>query len=334
MKDVARLAGVSLGTVSNVLNSPDRVAEPTRERVIEAITKLGWVRNESARQLRAGRSHAVGMIVLDIANPFFGDVIRGAESFCREQGYLLHIGDSNQLQEREDDLLRHFEQNRVRGVVLAPIGLDFAAADLLRLRSIPVVLADRSNSSSFCAVGCDDLEGGRIGVAHLLDQGHRRITFVGGPAILAQVRDRRRGAEMALAAVPDSEPLLVIETPMLDVESGISAAAQVAALPDAERPTAVFAGNDLVAIGMLQGLMAAGMRIPDDMAIIGYDDIGFAAASAVPLSSVRQPRFELGATAAQLLFAEIAALDDNLPHAHSMIRLAPELAARESTAVR
>ncbi|MDR1768573.1 MAG: LacI family transcriptional regulator [Propionibacteriaceae bacterium] len=332
MKDVAQLARVSVGTVSNVLNRPSRVSSATRQRVEDAIDKLGWVRNESARQLRAGRSDAVGMIVLDISNPFFADVIRGAEAFCHEQGYLVHIGNSDQVQDRQDDLLRHFEQHRVRGVLLAPISSDLGLCDQLKRRGIPVVLVDRTTSGGFCAVGVDDVEGGRLAVGHLLEQGHRRLAFVGGPGSLAQVRDRRLGGDLALARVADAAAMLVVSTPTLDVASGLAAAGEIAALPDGERPTGVFACNDLVAIGLLQGFVAAGLAIPGDVAIIGYDDIDFAAASAVPLSSVRQPRFELGATAARLLFDEIAAADEQAAHSHSMIRLAPELVGRQSTA--
>ena len=125
--------------------------------------------------------------------------------------------------------------------------------------------------------------------------------------------------------------LLAISTPSLDVESGIRAASELAALPDGERPTAVFAANDLMAIGMLQGFVTAGVRVPDDIAIIGYDDITFAAAAAVPLSSIRQPRTELGRRAAELLLAEIEAADSDGPHQHEQVRFLPELVVRRST---
>lgn len=333
MKDVAALARVSVGTVSNVLNSPELVAEATRERVELAIEKLGWVRNESARQLRAGHSRSIGMLVMDIANPFFADVVRGAEEFLYQQGYSVHIGNSDQRTDRETMLLDQFERQRVRGVLLAPIGENPERAVRLRQRGIPVVLVDRAaGATDFCSVGMDDIEGGRVAMEHLVSQGHRRLAFVGGPSSLAQVRDRRRGADIALAAGPSGTSLLVVSTSLLDVESGTMAAAELLALGDTERPTAVFAANDLLAIGLLQGFVLAGIRVPEEIAIIGYDDIAFAAAAAVPLSSIRQARGMLGAQAAELLFEEISTADTGDPHEHRTVRSAPELVVRRSSA--
>ena len=332
MKDVATLAGVSVGTVSNVLNSPDLVSAATQERVRQAIDKLGWVRNESARQLRAGRSRSVGMVVIDIANPFFTDVVLGAEDHFHLAGYAVHVGNSAQTAEREVAHLALFEEQRVRGILLAPIREMTERVAELRRRGIAVVLVDRmTNGNDYCSVGVDDLEGGRLAVQHLIDQGHRSIAFVGGPSTLHQVRDRRMGAELATARAGDGVVLLTISTPSLDFESGIRAASELAALPDGERPTAVFAANDLVAIGMLQGFVTAGVAVPDDIAIIGYDDITFAAAAAVPLSSIRQPRTELGRRAAELLLAEIEAADGDVPHEHEQVRFLPELVVRRST---
>lgn len=331
MKDVAALAGVSVGTVSNVLNTPARVAPGTRERVQMAIDKLGWVRNETARQLRAGHSNTIGIVVLDVANPYFTDVLKGAEEFLYGQGFSVYIGNSDQYPEREVTLLQHFQRNQVQGVLLAPIGASSEEATLLVQRRIPVVLMDRADNPDFCGVGADDIEGGRLAIKHLLEQGHQKLSFVGGPSALPQVRDRRRGAELALEASAEEGSLLVISSPTLDVASGRSAAEEILALPEGERPTAVFGANDLIAIGMLQGFVSAGLRIPEDIAIIGYDDVEFAAAAAVPLSSIRQPRQKIGEKSAELLFEEIEALAESREHQHQTVRFAPELVARQST---
>jgi LacI family transcriptional regulator len=333
MKDVAALAGVSLGTVSNVLNSPDIVAEPTRRRVELAIAKLGWIPNEPARQLRAGRSRSIGMIVMDIANPFYTDLVIGAENCVQERGYSVQVGNSAQEADRENAQLLVLMQQRVRGVLLAPIwGIDERVRQL-KLRGIPVVLLDRAgNQSDFCSVSTDDVEGGRLAVQHLLDQGHTTIAVVGGPGNLQQVRDRRLGAELATSRQDGSARLLTISTPHLDVEAGVRTAEEIVLMPSNERPTAVFAANDLLAIGLLQGFVTAGLRVPEDMAIVGYDDIAFAAAAAVPLSSVRQPRLAIGCRAAELLFDEIAAGDRDESHDHQQIRFTPELVVRRSSA--
>lgn len=332
MRDVAALAQVSVGTVSNVLNSPARVSELTRLRVQDAIDKLGWVPNESARQLRAGRSRSIGMVVMDIANPFFTDVAMGAEKLLYDQQYTVQIGNSDQDPARELALLERFEQQRVGGVLFAPIEDSPERALRLRRRGIPVVIVDRVGASTdFCSVGVDDIAGGRLAGQHLLDQGHRRLAFVGGPTALPQVRDRRRGMELATDQARDDVTLLAISTPALGIADGLSGAAEILSLPEPERPTAVFAACDLVAIGLLQGFVTAGLRVPDDIAIIGYDDIAFAAAAAVPLSSIRQPRDEIGRTSAELLVQEIEADDTGVPHRHEVVRLIPQLVVRRST---
>jgi LacI family transcriptional regulator, galactose operon repressor len=332
MKDVAALAGVSVGTVSNVVNSPAMVAEPTRQRVERAIAKLGWVPNESARQLRAGRSRSIGMVVMDIANPFFTDLVLGAEDWLNEQGYSVQVSNSASKPSRESAQLALFEQQRVRGVLYAPIwGLDERIRQLRR-RGIPVVLLDRAgNEADFCSVSVEDVEGGRLAVGHLLDQGHSNIAFVGGPSRLQQIRDRRQGAELARLQRGGSGNLLIISTPGTDTASGVAAADEIIALPAGERPTAVFAANDLVAIGLLQGFMTHGFAVPHDVAIIGYDDITFAASAAVPLSSIRQPRADLGRRAAELLLEEIEAVGQKVDHDHQQVRFTPELVVRRST---
>jgi LacI family transcriptional regulator len=334
MKDVAALADVSLGTVSNVVNSPDLVSEKTRERVTTAIAKLGWVPNESARQLRAGRSRAIGMVVLDIANPFFTDLVLGAEDYVQERGYFVQVSNSAQEPGREHSHLKLLEQQRVGGVLLAPIwGLSDQVTQLQR-RGIPVVLLDRAgDATDLCSVSVDDVEGGRLAMQHLLDHGHTHIALVGGPGELQQVRDRRLGAEVARSRHGNAD-VLTISTPNLDTASGVAAAGELVALPPSERPTAVFAANDLLAIGVLQGFVTQGLRVPEDVAIIGYDDVSFAAAAAVPLSSIRQPRRELGRRAAELLFDEIETSISGEPHEHQAVRFSPELIVRRSSTVR
>ena len=332
MRDVAALAKVSLGTVSNVLNSPDRVAEVTRIRVQAAIDKLGWVPNESARHLRAGRSRSIGMVVMDIANPFFTDVVKGAESLLYGQQYSVQVGNSDSDPDRESTLLERFEQERVGGVLFAPIDESIERVVRLRRQGIPVVMVDRAGSSpDFCSVGVDDLVGGRLAGQHLIERGHRRLAFVGGPSSLYQVRDRRRGIELAVEQAGDEYSLLAVSTPELSLDAGVATAGELASLAEIERPTAVFAANDLLAIGMLQGFMTAGLRVPRDVAIIGYDDIAFAAAAAVPLSSIRQPRQDIGRKSAELLLTEIRAADAGEEHRHEVIRFTPQLVVRRST---
>ncbi|MEU8892326.1 LacI family DNA-binding transcriptional regulator [Streptomyces sp. NPDC048442] len=330
IKDVARVAGVSVGTVSNVINRPSSVAEATRGRVQAAIDRLGYVRSESARQLRAGSSRMISLLVLDMGNPFFVDVARGAERTAREAGLGVMLCNSGQDPAEEATYLSLFAEQRVRGVLLTPADATGRNIDAFRRHSIPFVLVDRvAEGTAECSVSVDDVTGGTLAVRHLLATGHRDIAFVGGPARLRQVQDRREGAHAALAAagLPPGA-LREIPTDRLDVAAGRDAGARLLGLAD--RPTAVFCANDLLALGLLQAMYAAGVGIPEELAIVGYDDIEFAAAAAVPLTSVRQPAVQLGTMAAELLLDELSDTAGT-DHEHRRVVLRPELVVRRST---
>jgi LacI family transcriptional regulator len=218
----------------------------------------------------------------------------------------------------------------VQGVLITPVAGADERLSRLQRRGTPVVLVDsRSPTGGQCSVAVDDVLGGDVALAHLLDTGHQRVAFVGGPLGLRQVADRLDGARRALrrAGRPPAG-LDVIETPALNVPAGQQAGAQLAALPPGQRPTAVFCANDLIALGLLQEMTTRGIRVPADLAIVGYDDIDFAAAAAVPLSSVRQPRQQLGRTAAQLLLDEALAPDG---HTHRQVMFEPALVVRRSS---
>lgn len=327
--DVAARAGVSLGTVSNVLNRPERVAAKTRDKVLRAIEELGFVRNEAARQLRAGQSRTVGLVVLDVGNPFFTDLAAGVERTAAAAGLSVVLCNSNDDSGRERHYLSMLQEQRSFGVLITPVGDENAAIEEIRRRGIPVVLVDRAAGSQQCSVSVNDFVGGQLAVAHLVEQGHRRIGFVGGPLGIVQVRERLAGARAAIATAglrPDA--LVVIETARLDVASGRGSGPELAALSKRRRPTAVFCANDLLALGLLQDAVRRQLRVPDDLAILGYDDIEFAAAAAVPLSSIRQPRAQLGQAAMEMLLDEATNPDD---HQHRQVVFEPDLVVREST---
>ncbi|HYP74017.1 MAG TPA: LacI family DNA-binding transcriptional regulator, partial [Microbacterium sp.] len=211
VKDVAAAASVSVGTVSNVLNRPEKVAPATVERVQAAIDALGFVRNDAARQLRAGRSRSIGLIVLDSANPFFAEVARGAEERAAAQGMSVLLGNSGQEPERESAYLDLFREQRVNGVLLTPTVLDPGPVRRLADAGVTVVLVDGElPGSATPSVAVDDVEGGYLAVSHLLALGRRRIAFVGGPLSIRQVADRLAGARRALREVPDAD-LEIIE---------------------------------------------------------------------------------------------------------------------------
>jgi LacI family transcriptional regulator len=329
VKDVAAAAGVSLGTVSNVLNRPDRVSATTRQRVEQAMSDLGFVRNESARSLRAGQSRTLAYVMLDAGNPFFSDVAQGIELAAEDTGLSLFICNSDNRASREATHLTHLQQQRVQGILITPVDPDAEALDAIARHGTPLVIVDRTRRrEDFCSVAVDDVLGGRLAVEHLVDRGHTRVAFVGGPLTIGQVSDRYTGAQQAWAeAGLPPEDLVLLPCTALSVAEGRSAGERLAGLPTRRRPTAAFCANDLTALGLLQQSTTSGRRVPGDLAIVGYDDIEYAAAAAVPLTSVRQPRQELGRTAAELVLDEAT----NPNHAHQQVTFTPELVARAST---
>lgn len=295
VKDVAAAAGVSVGTVSNVLNNPAKVAPATVDRVHLAIEELGFVRNDAARQLRAGQSRTIGLVVLDVGNPFFTDLARGAEQRAAEEGLSVLLGNSSESTERESAYIDLFEEQQVQGLLIAPIGDSLARLRRLRERGTPTVLVDRQvDLPDFSSVSVDDVAGGAMAATHLISRGRRRIVLVGGPLGLRQVDDRIAGAQKAVGDAPDVT-LEVMDIDALTIAHGRSAGEALLRRPAGDMPDAVFAANDLVAIGIVQAFgMNGTVSIPGDVAVIGYDDIDFAQATVVPLTSVRQPRELLG----------------------------------------
>ncbi|MEV6601801.1 LacI family DNA-binding transcriptional regulator [Actinoplanes sp. NPDC051346] len=332
VKDVAASAGVSLGTVSNVMNRPEVVSPATRERVERAMAELGFVRNESARQLRAGTSRSLAYVMLDGSNPFFHDVAQGIELAAEDADLSLFICNSNSRADREEVHLDRLVQQRVQGVLITPVDPEAPHLAEIGRRGIPIVIVDRVGAGgAFCSVAVDDVLGGRIAVEHLAEQGHTRVAVVGGPEAIGQVRERLEGARQIWAELGlPPEGLTHLPTAALSVAEGRSAGERLAGIPARRRPTAAFCANDLLALGLLQQSIGAGLRIPEDLAIVGFDDIDFAAAAAVPLTSVRQPRQELGRAAAQLVLDEAT----NPRHEHRQLSFVPELVARASTVPR
>ncbi len=328
IRDVASRAKVSVGTVSNVLNRPEVVAPATRDRVLGAIVELGFVRNDAARQLRSGTPRAIGLVVLDVGNPFFTDVARGVEDTASDAGHAVILCNSDLSAQREARHVELLAEQRVHGVLITPVAADLAPVRRLRERGLSVVLLDHpTDDPDLCSVAVDDRAGGELALAHLLAEGYRRIVMVNGPSRQHQARQRHQGAVDAVhdAGLP-AECLEEVRMPLMNVASGRAAAEDLLARPN--RPDAVFCANDLLALGVLQVLVRAGVRVPDDIAIVGYDDIDFAAAAAVPLTSVRQPRELIGRTAADLVLAETLTPDE---HEHRQVLFTPELVVRESS---
>ncbi|MCX6437408.1 MAG: substrate-binding domain-containing protein [Actinobacteria bacterium] len=328
LRDVARQAGVSVGTVSNVLNRPDVVSPKTLERVQKTIAQLGFVPNGFARQLRSGYSRTIGLVVPDVANPFFTEVARGVEDAASKRDYAVFLCNSDESLEKENKYLSVLIQQQVRGVLITPSDSKSHQYENLRERGISVALLDtETKNASQCSVSVDDVRGGEIAIEHLASLGHREIAWVTGPETIPQVADRTAGV-MRAAKIAKVE-ISTIRVALMNSAQGTDAVKKILALK--KMPSAIFCGNDLLAFGVMRGLLDAGIKIPEDVSLLGYDDIAFGNSAAVPLSSISQPAYQLGVTAAELLISEC---EENEVHAHQQIKFQPQLVMRASTATK
>lgn len=329
IREVATLADVSLGTVSHYINHPDRVSPEKQARIQRAIDQLGFVRNNAAWQLRLGRSATIAYIAPDVSNPFFATIAEGVEQRAAIEGLSVFIANSSGSREREDAYLEMFEAHRVQGMLVAsPEPIEDRLLQVGARGTPSVLVGQRAHSPAQASVSIDDATGGYLAVRHLLDTGCRRIAFVGGPLGIRQIADRLEGASNAIREVPDAT-LEVVNVTDRTISGGRVVARAIAARSERTRPDGIFAANDLLALGILQILVVDhGIRVPDDIAIIGYDDIEFGESSIIPLSSIRAPHEEFGIAAVKLLVNEMAAEPDD-QEKHLVFR--PELVVRQST---
>ncbi|SKC66918.1 LacI family DNA-binding transcriptional regulator [Plantibacter cousiniae (nom. nud.)] len=329
---VARLAGVSNATVSNTLNRPEIVAPATRERVLAAIEELDFVPNRAAATLRQGTNRLIGLVIPDIANPFYSAIARGVTEAAAEHGYTVALCVSHDDPHLE---LRHFEmlaEHRAAGALVAPLTADASRLAQLRRVGSRLVLMDRTApEGTGCSVAIDDVHGGELAVAHLLASpapaSDRSIVLVNGDLAIPQCADRREGARNAfIAAGLDPDDLREVTVDEMTVDSGRIAGRRIAA--ETPRPTGVFCTNDQLALGVIRGLNDGGLAVPDEVSVVGYGDLALAADGRVPLTTVEQPKDELGRVAVEILLAELGA--DRAAHEHVTRTLEPHLVVRES----
>ena len=305
IRDVARLAGVSSMTVSRVINESQRVRPETRRRVEEAIAELGYVPSSLARGLSRRRTGTLAVIVPDVANPFFTMVVRAAEEVARRGGYRVILCDTRADLAVERDVVEELIAHRVEGIVIAPVS-NRSGAHLRRMNSfgVPCVLVDRTlpGAETDAVVG-DSVGGARRLVEHLISLGHRRIGLIVESDEVSTARDRRRGYGDALAAagIPLDEELVVETT--VDPEGGAEGMRQL--LGRERRPSAVFTVNNLVALGAIEAVRGAGLEVPDDVALVCFDDIEYASRLYPFLTVLEQPAEMFGTVATQLLLERI-----------------------------
>ena len=335
VKDVAALAGVSVGSVSNVINRRESVRPDVRERVEAAIAQLGYKPNPTAQALRRGTSPLVGVAVFDLTNPFFMEAAAAMERVLSREGYIMTLSSTHASVREERDLLEALGRQAVRGVLLTPADSSHEAATRLVEEGTPVVLFDAADApEGLPSVSIDDRAGAALAIEHLLALGHQRICFLNGPADMRQSLQRLAGVRDAIEhwqrlTGSDNVRLTVRNAEAYTAQAGYAAAeeaiAEARAASEGAAPTAVFCANDLLAVGVMSALRVAGVSIPVDVSVIGFDDIPLAAQMPVPLTTIRQPMDELGAAAAELLLS-----GPDAPTQHQTF--SPVLTIRESTA--
>ena len=305
IRDVARLSGVSPMTVSRVINDSERVSPETRRRVEQAIAELGYVPSRLARGLSRQRTGTLAVIVPDVANPFFTAIVRAAEEVARRADYQVILCDTRSDLSVERDVIEELISHRVEGMVIAPVS-DRSATPLMRLAEfgVPFVLIDRTVPGVDCDVVLGDSSGGaRQLVEHLTSLGHRRIGFIVESDDVSTARDRRRGYEAALGAAGIAlDPALVVNA-SADPSGGLAGMTRLLELQ--ERPTAVFTVNNLAAVGAIEAVRAAGLEVPDDVALVCFDDIEYASRLYPFLTAMEQPAQTFGTLGAQLLLERI-----------------------------
>jgi LacI family transcriptional regulator len=325
LRDIAKHAGVSVGTASNVLNRPGLVAPETVKRVQQVIEELGYIPNGYVKQMSAGHSRTLGLVVPNVSNPFFAEVARGVEDAAAKKNYAVFICNTSESAVREERFMGVLIEQMVKGVLITPTSLKPGHIKTLKERGISVTLIDApGKSASECSVSVNDVRGGEIAIEHLVSLGHKHVAWVCGPETIPQALDRSKG--VATAAKLHKVQIETIRTTGMKFDCGVEAAEQFLAM--SPRPTAIFCANDLMALGVMRTLIAAGVKIPEDVSLIGYDDIEFAPSAAVPLSSIAQPAYQLGFTATNLLLSECEGIET---HAHQDVRFQPELVVRSST---
>ena len=325
IKDIARLAGVSHSTVSRALRNSPLIPAQTAHRIQKIAQEAGYTASAVARSLVTKKTHAIGVVVTSIADPFNGEVVAGIEEFANEHGYSVILANSQADPEREVTMVRSFQERRVDGILVASSRVGALYVPLLSELGIPIVLLNNQHPSEFVhSVMIDDASGGYEATRHLITLGHKRIAYVGDQFGLHSDVERHAGYKRALmeADLPVLKSLVVHGDGK--PEGGRQAAQQL--LGQQDGPTGIFCYNDMSALGVLEEIAAKGLSVPEDISVVGFDDIFFAALLQPPLTTVRQPKKEMGRRAMRLLLALLRGEE-----AQKTITIKGELVVRRST---
>ena len=327
IKDVAIHAGVSVTTVSHVVNGTRFVSEGARLRVVDAVRELSYVPSAVARSLKHNTTRTFGMVIPNNSNPYFAEIIRGVEDRCFAAGYNVILCNSNDDPQRQASYLRVLAEKRIDGLIFVASGTDAVVRATLQDFKTPMVLLDRDVSGMHCdLVEVDHVVGGELATRHLLDLGHPRVACISGPPGLSPSSQRRAGWKQALADAGVDRAEADLARGDFTARGGYLAMQQL--LRRKPRPTAVFVCNDLMAFGALNAASVEGVRVPEELSIVGFDDIELAAYSSPPLTTIAQPKLRIGTLAAELLLERVG---QNRVDGRRII-LDPQLSIRGTTA--
>jgi LacI family transcriptional regulator len=330
MQDVARTAGVSLGTVSNVLNHPAKVSADTIERVRQAIHQLGFVRNDAARSLAAGSSRSLGLVLADIENSLFIDMSHGAQQAAQESGLSLLLGNAACDLRQQDDYLDLFDEARVAGVLLAPMEDSTVGIERMRAHGRQIVLLNYlPDNDDCCAVVVDNEGVGFMAARHLIELGRRRLAFVAGHDSYQPVHDRRLGIQRAIRETNGDVALEEIDSGGLEYEHGLAVGERLLSADRHTMPDGIVVVTDALGNGLIQALHAhPAVRVPEDVAVVGCENNRAAWSGPVPLTTIGAPGRQMGMEATRLLLSEI---QSDGTHTHRIVTLQATLIVRAST---
>ena len=330
IRDVAKEAGVSLGTVSNAINRPEILAPRTLRKVQKVIDEMGFVPNASARNLRAGRNRVIGLVVPDISNPFFTDLAKGVNDAAFAAKYVVILCNTDESSEKESQYLDVLAAQNVEGILITPARDTNRALAAVAEKGIRLALVDRpAHGLQACSVAVNDSYGGSLALTHLYELGHRNILLLTGKEDIPQVADRNSGIREALAKIPSSERPQITEIRLDSMSAHNAFEAIKKQIPIGIDFTGIICGNDLIALGAIRAFREKNIAVPEEVSVIGYDDIDFADSANVPLTSISQPAYELGYAAAELIISEC---ENPERHVHQRIEFQPRLIVRSSTA--
>ena len=328
IKDIANVTGFSINTVSRALNSKPEIRTETKEKILETAKKLGYYPNKLARGLRSNKTQTIGVIVTDIANPFFGSLVKGVERTARKHSYSIILQDTDEDYEREKEAIEVMFSERVDGLLITPVQTGTETIEKLKESGLPFVLLGRHfDDLETDYVVTDDIQGGYLATEYLLKCRHEKIAIINGPLHISSAKERFQGYKKALARYEIQFDKSLVSFGAITMGDGYTAVQ--ALLERSPRPTAIFCYSDFVAFGVMKAIRESELRIPKDIAVVGYDDIEFSSCLEVPLTTVRIPKKELGSRAMEALYGRIG--EAGKVEEYQEVQLDVELSVRQST---